>query len=96
MDEDLIEDLRLTVYRQLAESGAVEDTARLAKLLGVSAAEINAGLAVLHASRELVCDDAGAVVLAHPLRPVTSASPSWAQRRCGGVAARGMRLPYPT
>jgi hypothetical protein len=69
---DTIEDLRLLVYRSLAGSGVLDTAGNLGRRLGLSAAEVDAGLRVLHRSRDLVLDDTGTgtgtgtIVLAHP------------------------------
>lgn len=65
-----IEELRLLVYRQLATRGRVETTEQLAATLHLTAARATAALRALHASRDLVLDDAEHVVLAHPFATV--------------------------
>jgi hypothetical protein len=60
------ETLRVAVYRSLSGTGSVPDDVALAASLGVSAADVSAGLRALHDQRHLVLDDAGRIALAHP------------------------------
>ena len=62
----VIEGLRLLVYAQLATTGRIETTDRLAATLHLTTAHVSAGLRALHATRDLVLDDTDRVVLAHP------------------------------
>lgn len=63
---DVIEDLRLLVYRQLAGHGRVEAVDDLAASLHITPEHVANGLQALHTTRNLVLDDSGGIVLAHP------------------------------
>ncbi|MCV7419991.1 hypothetical protein H7K45_05520 [Mycobacterium yunnanensis] len=65
-----VEDLRLLVFDQLATLGRVETAEQLASTLHLTASQTAAGLRALHASRDLVLDDADHIVLAHPFATV--------------------------
>jgi hypothetical protein len=65
-----VEDLRLAVYRSLADTGAVPSDDVLAERLGATRADIEAGLLELHQARHVVLDEAGAIVMAHPFATV--------------------------
>jgi hypothetical protein len=73
-----LEDLRLAVYRGLADRGASPAPAELAVSLGRSEAEAEAraDLHVLHDQRHLVLDAGGELVMAHPFGAVAHSSPS--------------------
>ncbi|MCV7013395.1 hypothetical protein H7I40_13465 [Mycolicibacterium madagascariense] len=66
----MVEDLRLLVYTQLATTGRIETVEHLAASLQLSTADVVAGLDALHASRDLVLDEVGQVVLAHPFATI--------------------------
>lgn len=61
----LAERIRITLYRQLAEHGTAPSTGDLATTVGITAGEVEAGLAELADAHHLVLRD-GAVELAHP------------------------------
>jgi hypothetical protein len=61
-----VENLRVAVYSQLAETGRVEDTEGLAARLQAMPESVRTGLRLLHDRHDLVLDEAGSIVLAHP------------------------------
>jgi hypothetical protein len=63
---DAVEDLRLLVYSQLASHGRIEATEDLAATLGLTPKQVANGLHALHTTRDLVLDNSGGIVLAHP------------------------------
>lgn len=63
---DVIEDLRLLVYRQLATQGRVDATEGLAAALDLTSEQVANGLRALQTTRDLVLDGSGGIVLAHP------------------------------
>jgi hypothetical protein len=63
---DVVEDLRLLVYSQLASRGRVEAADDLAAVLHLTPKQVANGLRALHTTRDLVLDDSGGIVLAHP------------------------------
>jgi len=63
---DVVEDLRLLVYSQLASYGRAAATDDLAAALHVTPRQVANGLRALHTTRDLVLDDSGGIVLAHP------------------------------
>jgi hypothetical protein len=65
-----LEDLRLAVYRAFARHGAVPDAAGLAAMLGTAPGEVTAGLRELAASRHVVLDADGRIVMAHPFAAI--------------------------
>lgn len=65
-----VEDLRVTVYRELATTGTVPDTAGLAERLGGSPEAVATGLRELAAARHVVLDGNGDVVMAHPFATI--------------------------
>lgn len=65
-----LEELRLAVYRQLAETGRPPDLDDLAARHGVDVAAVRAGLNALARARHLVLDEADRVVMAHPFAAV--------------------------
>lgn len=60
------EAVRLAIYRGFAESGSAPTRAQLMELLDLSEEEADAALGALAASRHLVLDADGEIVLAHP------------------------------
>lgn len=64
--DPLVESVRLRVYREFAESGRAPDRSDLAGTLGLSEKQVAGAMRQLAASRHLVLDDRGEVVLAHP------------------------------
>lgn len=64
------EALRLTVYEHFAATGAAPAVDHLATTVGAPEAEVRAGLAALHDSRDLVLDERGAIAMAHPFSAV--------------------------
>jgi Alkylmercury lyase len=65
-----LEDLRLAVYRSLAATGRAPQRAELEADLGATGAEIEDGLRALHDAHQLVLDDRGDIVLAHPFATI--------------------------
>ena len=65
-----IETLRLGVYESFRDTGTGPDLASLAVQLGVSDAEVRAGLDELARGRHLVLDGRGQIVMAHPFSAV--------------------------
>lgn len=63
---DVVEELRLLVYGQLARHGRVDAADDLGAVLHLSARQVANGLRTLHTTRDLVLDDSGGIVLAHP------------------------------
>lgn len=64
--DDFVEDLRLLVYSQLASHARVAATDDLAAALHLTPGQVANGLRALHTTRDLVLDDSGGIVLAHP------------------------------
>ncbi len=101
-----VEDLRLTVYRSFAETGAVPDVEGLAGLLGATADQVEVGLDRLARDRHLVLAGAGAgagagsarprVVLAHPFSAVPLGFSAMGPRTLwwGGCAWDSFALPH--
>lgn len=65
-----VEQLRVTVYRELAATGRVPDAAGLADLVGAGVDDVAAGLRELAMSRHVVLDTEGRIVMAHPFATV--------------------------
>lgn len=63
------EDLRLAVYRHLAETGRAPVTAALAAVFGVDDDEVDVGLEALDDARHVVLRD-GRIVMAHPFATI--------------------------
>lgn len=93
-DDDLVEDVRLCIYRSLASTGRTPEVSELVSIAGsvVMAASCIERLA---AGRHLVLDDEGEIVLAHPFATrsfgysVMSADTLW----WGGCAWDSFALP---
>jgi len=66
LDPVALNQLRLTLYRLFAETGRAPERERLAGLLSMTEDEIHRGLEELAASRLLVLDAAGDILMAHP------------------------------
>jgi Alkylmercury lyase len=64
------EDLRLAIYRHFVDTGAAPERNDLAAQLGASRARIDAGIDELEATRHLVLDQSGAIVMAHPFAAI--------------------------
>ena len=64
------EDLRLAVYRSFAESGRAPTPAELASQFGTDVPAVSRGLKELAASRDLVLDGQGRIVMAHPFSAI--------------------------
>ena len=64
------EDLRLAVYRSFAESGRAPTPAELASQFGTDVPAVRRGLKELAASRDLVLDGQGRIVMAHPFSAI--------------------------
>ena len=60
------EHVRLAIYAQLAKEGRVDGASVLAARLSLSHNDIEIALQDLHASRDIVLDAEGGIVLAHP------------------------------
>jgi len=67
---DEIEDVRLAVYREFATSGRVGGTEQLADITGLAATVVTPALRALHEHRDVVLDDAGAILMAHPFASI--------------------------
>ena len=65
-----LEDLRLTIYRSFATTGAVEDPPGLAASLGVPEAQVRQGIRDLAEARHLAIDGDDRVLMAHPFASV--------------------------
>jgi len=66
MDEDLVEHVRLAIYREFARTGHAPDPVQIAALADVDPAELSEALARLAAMRHLALDANGSIVMAHP------------------------------
>ena len=64
------EDLRLAVYETLRSTGRAPAASDLAARFQHDEAEVRRGLSQLGASRHLVLDDDGEIVMAHPFSAV--------------------------
>ncbi len=64
------EQLRVMVYRSLAESGAAKTVDEMAKAVGCEPSEIQLGLSELARQRHLVIDEHFNIVMAHPFSSV--------------------------
>ena len=62
----LIEDVRLLVYSELAGAGRVDDADSLAARLDVPRSVVDQSLLQLQDSRDIVLNDHGEILLAHP------------------------------
>src|SRR5215813_1372356 len=89
------EDLRLAVYRSFAESGRAPTPAELASRCGTDVPAVRRGPKELAASRDLVLDGQGRIVMAHPFSAIPLGFRSWAPECCGGAAAPGTRSRSP-
>ncbi len=65
-----LEALRVAVYRSLAATARAPERAQLLAELDATDAEVVAGLRALHDAHQLVLDDRGDIVLAHPFATV--------------------------
>jgi hypothetical protein len=65
-----LEDLRLAVYDSFRRTGLAPSLADSAVALGVTEADIRAGLTELAAQRHIVLDVDGAIVMAHPFASI--------------------------
>jgi hypothetical protein len=70
MTSEIDEAVRLDVYRGYAASGRVPDNTELAESHGVDVAAIQDSLGRLAASRHVVLDERGTVVMAHPFASI--------------------------
>ena len=64
------ENVRLSVYRNLARTGAAPTPGRLADEAGADETEIGAALARLAAARHLVLGPDGSILMAHPFATI--------------------------
>lgn len=94
-DADLVEDLRLCLYRSFADTGRLPDLERLVEIAG-SGAAVTGVLAALAEARHVALDENGEVVLAHPFASrtfgfsVMSTDTLW----WGGCAWDSFALPH--
>lgn len=94
--DDRREELRLRLYRQLAEQGRVASSDDIADELGISRAAAADDFRALAAQRHIVLDAAGRIVLAHPFATrdfgfsVKSARTLW----WGGCAWDSFAIPF--
>lgn len=65
-----MEDLRLAVYRELAEAGRAPEAGELAERLETDRGTVVDGLRALAGARHLVLDEADRIVMAHPFAAV--------------------------
>jgi alkylmercury lyase-like protein len=65
-----LEDLRLAVYRDFADTGRPPTVEDLAERLNLDVVAVRTGLTELARSRHLVLDEAGRIVMAHPFSAV--------------------------
>jgi hypothetical protein len=65
-----VEEVRLAVYRAFATGGRAPSVDRLCDACGLSPDDTRASLQALHEHRDLVLDDAGRIVMAHPFAAV--------------------------
>ena len=65
-----IEDLRLLVYDNFRRTGRVPSNGEMAAMLGVTEAEVIAGIRQLASQRHVALDAAGAIVMAHPFATI--------------------------
>jgi hypothetical protein len=65
-----LEDLRLAVYRSFARTGRPPHADDLAERLALDVTTVRAGLAELARARQIVLDQAGQIVMAHPFSAV--------------------------
>jgi Alkylmercury lyase len=93
---EIVEDLRLLVYNELARLGRVDSISGLAAALTLTNRQVVEGLRVLHDTRDLVLDENGEIVLAHPFATrnfgfsVMGASTIW----WGGCAWDAFAIPH--
>lgn len=93
--DDVVEDLRLCLYRSFADTGRLPGLDRLVEIAG-SAEGVADGLAALAAARHLALDEDGEVALAHPFASrtfgfsVMSTDTLW----WGGCAWDSFALPH--
>ncbi|MCU1659286.1 MAG: putative transrane protein [Pseudonocardiales bacterium] len=64
------EDVRLAVYDHFRRTGGAASNAELANATGLVPQDIRIALQDLHAHRDIVLDDAGALVMAHPFSSI--------------------------
>jgi len=67
---DEIEDVRLAVYREFSTSGHVPSVDGLAALAQLSPTAVELALRALHDHRDIVLDDSGAILMAHPFASI--------------------------
>lgn len=91
-----LEELRLAVYRQLANTGRPPDLDDLAEQRTLDVAAVRAGLVELARTRHLVLDEADQVVLAHPFAAVPLGFAVMGSRTLwwGGCAWDSFALPH--
>ena len=65
-----IEDLRLLVYDNFRRMGRVSSNGEMATMLGVTEAEVIAGIRQLASQRHVALDATGAIVMAHPFAAI--------------------------
>ena len=65
-----LEDLRLLVYDNFRRTGRVPSNGEMATMLGVTEAEVIAGIRQLASQRHVALDATGAIVMAHPFAAI--------------------------
>ncbi|MFY1688799.1 organomercurial lyase [Plantactinospora sp. WMMB782] len=91
-----LEDLRLGVYHSFAQCGRAPTTDELAEQFGLDTQAVQAGLTELAASRHLVLDRSGQIVMAHPFSAVPLGFAVMGSRTLwwGGCAWDSFALPH--
>jgi hypothetical protein len=67
---DLVEDVRLAVYRQLSATGRAPTTTEIATITGAQPGAVEQALRALHEHRDLVLATDGDIVMAHPFATI--------------------------
>lgn len=68
--EDVVEDVRLMVYRRLADTGQAPDVEQVAAAVDVAPDAARAALRALHEQRHVVLDADDRIVMAHPFATI--------------------------
>ena len=91
-----LEDVRLTIYRSFAATGAVDDAPGLAISLGLPEAQVRQGIRELAAERHLAIDGDDRVLMAHPFASVPLGFAVMGRRTLwwGGCAWDSFALPH--
>ncbi|MGH8893872.1 MAG: organomercurial lyase [Actinomycetes bacterium] len=95
-DQTTDEDVRLAVYRWLAEAGAAPTPRDVAESLGLSPRDVRDSLRRLAAARHLVLDDDDRLVMAHPFATIPLGFAVMGRRTLwwGGCAWDSFALPH--